>query len=214
MKKSYFFLVTIFLLLFTFLLSGCGGGPGSPGAQGTEDTGVILDASITPEYNGANSYNVDAVQQVCDAGPPAVYEVITDHGATVSIDVRLVNPNSTFEAGTLYIEKYTVEFRRAEDSIGAPPIQSDTRYKTIVITPPSGSATNTITASVILVDLTRKSKYYSDMSTGQYSASLGNSWLINNYTATYTFEGQNEYGTGFVLKAQTDFAIGSYDYCQ
>lgn len=212
MKKSYLVKIPFYILIVSLFLLGCGGGgPGSPGSQGTEDTGVILDATITPTYNGTNTYSVDAVQQVCSAGPPAVYETFTDHSATVTINVRLVNPKATFTPGTLYIEKYTVEFRRAEDSIGAPPIQSDTRYKTIVITPPTGSGTNSVTATVILVDLTRKSQYYSDMTSGRYGYST--SAYLNNYTATYTFEGQNQYGTGFSFKAQTDFQIGSFDNC-
>ncbi len=102
-------------------------------------------------------------------GPPATYEVFTDHAAKVTISSRLLNPTSTFQPGTLYIEKYTVEFRRSTDSIGAPPIESDTRYKSIIITPPSGAGTNTLEDTLILVDLIRKDKYATDMLSGMYT---------------------------------------------
>ncbi len=210
MKRSYFLLFTLCSLLFSVFLWGCGAGPGAPGSQGTEDTGVMLEATIIPTYNGIDTYSVDAFQQICSAGPPAVYEDIADHSARVTISSRLLNPTSTFQAGTLYIEKYTVEFRRSTDSIGAPPIESDTRYKSIVITPPSGAGTNTLEDTLILVDLKRKEQYSTDMLSGMYTS--GSAYL-NNYTATYTFYGQNQFGDSFSFTVQTDFQIGSFDYC-
>jgi len=211
MKRSYFLLFTVCSLLFSVLLWGCGAGPGSPGGQGTEDTGVILEAAIIPTYNGADTYSVDAFQQVCTVGPPPTYEVFTDHAAKVTISSRLLNPNSKFQPGTLYIEKYTVEFRRSTDSIGAPPIESDTRYKSIVITPPSGAITNTLDDTLILVDLIRKDKYATDMLSGMYT-SAGFAYL-NNYTATFTFYGQNQFGDSFSFTTQLDFQIGNFDNC-
>jgi hypothetical protein len=210
MKRSYFLLFTVCLLFFTVFLWGCGDGPGSPGTQGTEDTGVILEATVVPTYNGTDTYSVDAFQQICSAGPPAVYEDIADHSARVTISSRLLNPTSTFQAGTLYIDKYTVEFRRSTDSIGAPPIESDTRYKSIIITPPSGSGTNTLEDTLIFVDLKRKEQYSTDMLSGMYTSGSG---YLNNYTATFTFYGQNQFGDSFSFTTQTDFQIGNFDNC-
>jgi hypothetical protein len=210
MKRKSWLFVICYLSFIVLFLWGCGSGPGSPGSQGTEDTGVILEATIVPTYNGEDTYSVDAFQQVCSEGPPPEYEYFTDHQATVTITATLINPNTTFQPGTLYIEKYTVEFRRSADSIGAPPIQSDTRYKTIVITPPTGTGETTVTDTVILVDLLRKDQYATDVLSGQYS--YGSAY-INNYTAIYTFKGKNEYGDSFSFKAQTDFQIGSFDNC-
>jgi hypothetical protein len=210
--SSMIFMRILLSAILVLMVWGCGGsGPGSPGTQGTEDTGVILEATIIPTYNNVNTNSVDAFQGVCDVGPPIKYEVFTDHTATVTVSARLLNPNSTFQAGTLYIEKYTVEFRRSTDSIGAPPIESDTRYKSIIITPPTGAGTNTVTDTVILVDLIRKDKYRSDMLSGMFT-SAGAAYL-NNYTAIYTFEGKNQFGDSFSFTAQTDFQIGNFDNC-
>jgi hypothetical protein len=199
--------------ILVLMVWGCGGsGPGSPGTQGTEDTGVIVEATIVPTYNNVNTNSVDAFQGVCDVGPPIENEIMTDHSAEVTVSARLLNPTSTFQAGTLYIEKYTVEFRRSTDSIGAPPIESDTRYKSIVITPPTGgTGANTVEDTVILVDLIRKDKYRTDMLSGMFT-SAGSAFL-NNYTATYTFEGKNQFGDTFSFTAQTDFQIGNFDNC-
>lgn len=204
-------IVTCCSLLVAVFLWGCGSGAGAPGSDGTEKTGVIIDAFITPTYLGDNTYSVDVVQQICDPGPPPTVEDFTDHGATVTINTRLINPNPPLPPGTLFVEKYTIEYRRSTDSIGAPPIETDTRFNTIVITPPaSGTGTNTLETSVVFLDLKRKDKYLTDMLSGQFTSGLA---LINNYTALYTFEGKNQYGESFSFKAQTDFQIGSFDNC-
>ena len=210
MKKNRCFLFAVCCLLSTVFLWGCGGGSGSPGSKGTEDTGVEVDATITPLYLNENTYSVDVFQDICDPGPPPEVEDFTDHSATLSMTARLINPNATFQAGTLYVEKYTVEFRRSADSLGAPPIQTDTRYKTIVIPAPAGSGTTTVEDTVILVDLIRKDQYADDITSGRYNSGMA---YLNNYTALYTFVGKNEYGEDFTFKAQTDFQIGWFSYC-
>ncbi len=50
MKKNNIFLFAVYCLLSTVFLWGCGGGSGSPGSKGTEDTGVEVDAIVTPLY--------------------------------------------------------------------------------------------------------------------------------------------------------------------
>ena len=208
MKRVHFLLFAIYVLILAGFFSGCGGGPGSPGSHGTEDTGVILDATIAPTYLGGNTSSVDAIQDVCDPGPPPVFEAFTDHSATLTITARALNPNST-QLGNLYIEKYTIEYRRSTDSIGAPPIQSDTRFVSIVIPAPIGGTSAAVT-TVAFVDLLRKDQYRTDVTSGQFSSSLA---FLNNYTAIYTFEGKNEFGTKFSFKVQTDFQIADFNNC-
>ena len=151
--------------------------------------GDILNISITPIYFGSATNSVDAFQDECDSDPP--FEPFTDHEATLAIEV--INPTS--EIGNITIEKYTIRYFRNNDSIGAPPIESDTRFKTIVINPAS---LNTVKATIIFVDIERKNQYQSD---------------INNYTATYTFEGYTEFGATFTLQSQAVFEIGNFDNC-
>ena len=171
---------------------------------------MALSASVVGLYQGAVTYSVDAFQDVCDVGPPPLYEVFTDHQATVTFTARLLNPNATFQVGKLYIEKYTIEFRRSNDTIGAPPIEKDVRYNTIEIPAPIGAGEVTVTTDIILVDLIRKLQYASDMLSGRYNALPA---YLNNYTAIFTFEGQNEFGENFKVKAQMDFQIGNFDNC-
>ncbi|MBM4144650.1 MAG: hypothetical protein FJ240_00010 [Nitrospira sp.] len=210
MKEKYLLLFTVYCLLFTVILCGCGEGPGSPGSSGSENTGVKVDASVEGLYLGQPTYSVDAFRGICDEGPPPEYEDFTDHQATVTFTARLLNPNSTFQAGKLYIEKYTVEFRRKPDSISAPPIEFYPGFASIVIHAPTGAGEVTVTTDIRFVDLIRKDQYAEDVLSGRYS-----SWLayINNYTAIFTFEGKNEYGEEFTVKTQMDFQIGNFDNC-
>lgn len=217
MKKRYILQSALYLFVLPLLfLWGCGGsGPGGPGSQGTESTGLMVDVSLVPTYlNTDGVYNVD-VHQISDCDGDVSTndpETFTDHGAVLTLTARWLNPNATFTPGYLYIEKYTIEYRRSEDSIGAPPIVQDTRYKSITITPSAtGSDTSQVIDSAIFVDLPRKTKYYTDATSGQYSSHPA---YINNYTATYIFEGQNQYGVRFTLTSQVPFSMGSYDNCQ
>jgi hypothetical protein len=214
MKIKSLLLIGCYLSFVVLLLYGCGSGPGSPGSEGTENTGVVLDATIIPVYNNTNTISVDAAQDVCDAGPPPKYEIFTDHGATVTINAKLVNPNAQFTPGNLYIEKYTVQFRRSTDSIGAPPIETivdGTEGMPVVIVPPTGTGISSVTTTVAFVDLIRKMKYWSDVNSGVYASTSGAG--LNNYTAIFTFKGKNEFGDSFTFTAQTGFQIGDFDNC-
>ena len=210
MKRTAYILLGAWCLLLPLIFMGCGDGSGSPGSRGSEDTGVIVDAIIVPTYLGANTNSVDAFQDICDPGPPPEAEVFTTHSATVTFTARLINTDPTIQPGTLYVEEYTIRYFRNNDSIGAPPIETDKRFKTIVITPPDGEGVTEVTDTLFFVDLVRKDKYAENMLSGQYSSSLA---FINNYTAIYTFKGKNEYGEDFKLEAQVDFEIGWFDNC-
>ena len=203
-------IIVVLVIVGIMAAWGCGSGPGSPGSANSEDTGILLEATLTPIYFSTNTKSVDAVQDICDVGPPIQFEKFADHQATVTITARLLNPDAQFTPGVLFIEKYTIEFRRSNDSIGAPPIETDTRFDSIVIEPPIGPATTIVTATVSFVDLLRKDKYFSDLSSGQFSSG---SAFLNNYTATFTFEGKNSFGKSFSFKVQTDFQIGDFDNC-
>jgi hypothetical protein len=201
MKKSYFWLFAICPVLIVLILWACGGGPGSPGSCGTEDTGVMVDAQITE-----GSRNVDAWPDEISTG---VYCGLKDSTVTLSLNLWLLNPNTDIKPGVLYIEKYTIEYRRSEDSIGAPPIETFTEYKTIPLVPPTGEDLVTYGYSgIMLLDLKRKFQYEEDIASGQYAPGD-----LNNYTAVYTFEGKNSYGSEFCFKMEFNFEIGDYAKC-
>jgi len=211
MKKRSFFLLCYIFVLSAIFFYGCGGGgPGSPGSDGSEKTGVVLEATIVPTYNGDNVYSVDAFRDLCDEGPPPEYEYFADHGAVLTVNARLLNPDTTFQPGTLYIEKYTIKYYRSSDSIGAPPIETDVRYISLPITPPlGGSGFTSVSTTVVFLDLVRKIQYNDDMSGGASSST----YYLNNYTAVYKFEGKNDFDEKFSFEVQADFQIGNFNNC-
>ncbi len=213
MKKRSFFLLFFIFGISAIFFYGCGGGgPGSPGSDGSEKTGVVLDATITPTYNGEDTYSVDAFRDDCDPEPDVVDpEYFADHGAVLAVNARLLNPGTTFQPGTLYIEKYTIKYYRSSDSIGAPPIETDVRYISLPITPPppGSSGFTSVSTTVVFLDLIRKAEYNSDMSSGGSSST----YYLNNYTAVYKFEGKNDFDEKFSFEVQADFQIANFNYC-
>ncbi len=211
MKKRSLLLFLLYISILSVILYGCGGGAGAPGSKGTEDTGVIVDATVVGSYLDNYTGSVDAFQAICKEGPPPEYEFIADHQAEVTFIASLINPFPTITPGKIYIDHYTIEYRRSNDSLGAPPIEMDTRYVTMPIYPPtSGLGFTNYTYSIMLVDLVRKEKYYDDITSGRYDYHIG---YINNYTAIFTFYGTNDYGEKTTIKAEMDFQIGAFDNC-
>lgn len=193
-KLGNSFLISI---LFTvILLGGCGGG-------GKGSSGITAAAVITPTYNGADTYSVDVVRSNCLSSDGTIHaEYFADHGATVTINAGLINPSNTNNQMKASIDRYTIEYHSLADSPGAPPVQSDTREKTVDFVL-SGTATTSVNMSVVFVDLLRKQQYLSDVPSGS----------LNNYTATYLFEGHGENGQLFTFSANTNFQIGSFNNC-
>lgn len=212
-KRSFFLLFFIFVISAIFFYGCGGGGPGSPGSDGSDKTGVILEATLAPIYLGNNTNSVDAFRNPdCDNDPTTDDpEPFTDHSATLTVNARLLNPNTTFRPGNLYIEKYTIKYYRSSDSIGAPPIETDVRYISLPITPPTGTNVTQVTTTITFLDLVRKDKYESNMLSGAFSSSLA---FINNYTAVYKFEGKNDFDEKFSFEVQADYQIGNFCYCE
>jgi hypothetical protein len=216
MNKSIL-LLCLYGLSALIILFGCGGSVGAPGSSDSAaETGVIIAAGVLPYYtdSGAVMTQVDVVSEdVCDAGPPAVYEFYSDHMANVSITANLFNPNIGFDPLPLYIERYTIDFYRNSDSTGAPPIESVDSGTFIQIVPPTRAvpAATTTTAYIYFVDMGRKAKYKSDIDSGRYT-SWGN--YYNNYTASVTFYGKNANGKAFTVgPTNVSFNMGHYLIC-
>lgn len=209
MKRKYLLLLTLCFLLSVFLLS-CGNGPGAPGSSGSEDTGVKIDVAISPNYLGSDTSNVDAFQDICTGGSA---EPFTDHGAQVTFTAHLLNPNATFTPGNLHIERYTIEYRRKDDSQNSPPIEFFEGFDRVTIVPPTGTGTSSVTATLMFFDLKRKFKYGDDMFFVTPDVFSPPFPFINNYVAIYKFFGQNDFGTSFELEVIKEFSIGDYDNC-
>jgi hypothetical protein len=227
MKKQKIYYLAVILFLLSFLASCGGGGAGAPGTGGMDDIGVTLEAEILPYYLSAtwtisddgrritttgNFTNaVDVTQVDCDPDPNITeLEPMASHTALLVVNAKLLNPNSPFKPGTLFITEYRIDYFRSTDSLTAPPIESVRRYVTILITPPSDAGNRYSAASVEFVDLIRKFEYVRLIDGGMYASRPG---YLNNYTAEYTFYGKDSHDKSFSFKVRADFSIGAYNYC-
>lgn len=229
MKRQNVFSFTIILMLL-LILSGCGGGgSGAPGSSGSDNTGVMLETEVRPYYiiggwtisntetastislTGNFTNAVDVTQADCDPLPDVIeFEPMAAHSAVLVINAKLLNPSSTFKPGNLFITEYKVDYFRSTDSLTAPPIESDRRFVSITVETPSGSGNWYSASSVVLVDLIRKDRYVEMINSGMYTSRSG---FLNNYTAEYTFYGQDNNAKSFSFKARVDFTMGAYDNC-
>jgi hypothetical protein len=202
MKMTLPYYMLIGILFNALLLGGCGGGS-------KDSPGVTVSATITPTYNAVNTTSVDAVQDTCVSGSSTQAEYFADHGATVSISARLINPGNIIKEMNVSLDRYTINYNSTADSPGAPPIEVDSREMTLNFLV-SGASSVSVETSATFVDLVRKNKYLADLQSGVYQSSPGD---LNNYIATYTIEGHSENGVHFAITAQSAFQIGSFNYC-
>lgn len=221
MKRQTIYCFAMIIILLS--VWGCGGGgAGAPGSGGSGDTGIIINPELIPffpsigykfeqescaftEMSGANNKDVDI-------------DLAGDHRALLVVRTSIINPLNTFQPGALYIEKYTIEYRRSTDSIGAPPIETYAGYQTIYVPVPTLEdlkknppvnlrCTLFPQPEIVFVDESRKKRYRDDILSGIYTHK-GN--FINHYTAIYTFEGKNIHGKSFEFIISRDFTIGDY----
>lgn len=224
MKRHSLFSSAIIILLL-LALSGCGGGgAGSPGSGGSGDIGVLINPELIAFFSGIG-YTFE--QNKCEfsgtmSGDPFNYNVnissTGNHKALLVVRTSVINPVTTFQPGALYIEKYSIEYRRSNDSIGAPPIETYTAWKTIYVPVPTIDdlkkdppvnlrCTLFPQPEIIFLDENRKRQYIEDILSGKYTHT-GN--YINHYTAIYKFEGKNIHGKSFDFTLTRDFTIGDF----
>ncbi len=223
MKRQTVFSFAILGILM-FILSSCGGGgAGAPGTGGSGDTGVLINPELITFYSGIG-YKFE--QEKCEftemTGDPFNYNVdissFGNHKALLVVRTSIINPQTTFQPGALYIEKYTIEYRRSTDAIGAPTIETYTAWKTIYVPVPTLDdlkkdppvnlrCTLFPQPEIIFLDEARKKKYKEDVLSGRF-AYTGN--FINHYTAIYRFEGKNIHGKSFDFIVTRDFTIGDF----
>ena len=176
----------------------------------TAATGVMVDVTISPIYLGLFTYSVDAFRDICDEGPPEVWEFFGTHYSAITFNARLINPSTELHPSSLNIEKYTIKYYPTTDSIGAPPIETDTRFFALEITPPTGTNVTTVSTTGVFLDLNRKIQYANDIASGSYSSA---SFGLNNYKAVYRFEGKNVFGDRFCFEGEAHFEIANFDNC-
>jgi hypothetical protein len=200
MKKNYFLLFTVYCLLSTIFLWGCGGsGPGSPGSSGSEDTGIQISAvSMTRDTPDIDVYSCP---DCCSGGEPE--PALTREDAAISIESEQLNPNSTVDPYPASVEQCTITYKKAIEDPSAPTIEATTLYPNCSII--SGSNT----CNVTLIDITRKIAYWDGITEGQYNPAE----YPTHYVAQYNCKYVNKFGDEGSFEVEYDFWLADFDLC-
>ncbi len=195
------------ILLVGFLLFSCGTGPGSPGSSGFENVGAWIDVTEAihsdPVGEHGDVWQMDLSVTVCDPGPPPEYEKWGDDLAVLKFKAYNYDPN--YPAGTLYIQRYKVEFTPQNFNFGLPPVvEYDLTYY-IAIQPDGDEVTGTF----VVLRNGDKTDIVNAINSGLFSPS--------QYPLTYdmkiTFYGQDLYGNNFSFTWHRTVLLDEYNNC-
>lgn len=176
------------------------------------DAWVKLSAVVIPQNDGKETWDVDAFQNTCSDGR---LEPFFRHEAKITITATLAGPDiRVWPPGIIYIKDYAIDYVRSDNSVGAPPIEQYHQYTSaqIIIPPAWSTGSTTVTFEGMFVDFPRKVRYVEDYKSGEFQFSDFPKGL-NNYTAVYTFHGEDEYGEKFSFQASVPFVMGDFDNC-
>lgn len=205
MKRIYIVALLTTCLIFSFLLSGCGEGPGPPGSVGSEDTGIdIWITDITdsdPNGDIGDVWTIDFVQDICEGGD---YETFGDNFANITFYGSPIYSSVT--NNMLYITHYQVTFNRINPTY--PPIdqiyagaQGAVSISPDILTGPF---------PFLILDVGRKNRLVEDIIDGPYVPSS----LPLLYNMTIEMWGEDMYGQEFkapVIIRQ--IILNNYDNC-
>jgi hypothetical protein len=206
MKISHFFMFNIYCLLVTVFLWGCGDGPGSPGSEGSEDTGieprVVSITHSDPAGDQGDLWNIDFIQDLCPDGKPEVYG--NDY-ANIAFHGDQLNPN-VISDNILYITNYKVTFLKEDPS--SPTIEQDEYGNQAGITILPGADTGPF--SFLILDIGKKNAIVNDINSG---INIPKNPLV--YNMKIEIWGQDRYGKDFKVGPIIRMIdITNYDKCQ
>ncbi|MEW6417185.1 MAG: hypothetical protein AB1480_03580 [Nitrospirota bacterium] len=199
MKRKYFFLFSIFYLLLSVFLWGCGEGPGSPGSSGSEDTGInIKSVSITSETPDLDVYSCPD----CCAGGTSE-PGLTREDATISIESEKLNPDSTVDPYPASVEQCTITYKKAIEDPSSPIIESLNIYPNCPIIEGSNSC------NVTLIDIDRKQAYWNAI---YYGTNVPGEYPTH-YIAQYNCKYVNNFGEEGSFQTEYDIYLADFNMC-
>jgi len=205
MKKSHFLMFNIYCLLFTVFLWGCGDGPGSPGSEGSEKTGieprVVSITHSDPVGDQGDQWDIDLVQNLCEGGKA---EKWGNDIANITFHGDQLNPNVASN-NVLYVTHYKVTFFKEDPSFPTIEQIESGSQAGIYIMP----GVDTGSFSFMVFDMNRKGNIYKDILDGIYPLNIT---LL--YNMKIEIWGQDKYGNNFKVDPIIRMiSITNYDKC-
>lgn len=193
------------MVLLTLPLFSCGGGEtGSPGSSGSNDSGIVIQAVSIAGVSTASDLlpDIDANVHLCSDGKPeaGLFRVSAD----ITILAERLNEsglsNPPFPAS---VEECTITYLKSNSDPSAPVIPSLTVYPNCILV--DGAAS---TCSVALIDIQRKSDFWTAVVSGVNVPSE----RPTHYVAKYYCKYKSEFGTGY-FPVEYDFWIDDFETC-
>jgi hypothetical protein len=197
------------------LALGCGSVGGAGQCDGVDVSGTcIVISSIVPTDPvgfGDDTPDVDAIQDQCDPGPPAVFEPWGEHGAKLTISATLM-PGVTAPPAPAFITltSYTVDYTASPTNLDPqPPLTSQSFGPTTLALNTDGTV---VTFTLEFVNIQTKVEY-APFNGGTPNVQVLPAPTPGNYSAKYTIKGKTQFNDEFTLVGGTTFNISDYDNC-
>jgi hypothetical protein len=202
MRRSHV-LLTLCYFLLAGILAGCGGGSGSPGSSGSEETGIQIKAvRIT---NETSDFDVYQEPVACPLDAPKGPEIaLTKEVGVISIDAAKLNPAGAFDPFPASVEECTITYKKANEDPSAPVIESLTIYPNCTI---NDSPTNS--CAVDIIDLPRKRQYWNGITDGIHIPAESPTHYVAGYRCKY----MNQIGKIGYFKVEFDFRLADFLIC-
>jgi hypothetical protein len=172
-------LSVVFAIAALLALPGCGDG----GGDGAEDTGTIIEASVS--WPDPQTRNIDIAADFTDDEDPGNDLLLSDKGVTVDfVSSSVVPPDPTSTDATpaavdVRVENYTIEYFSSPNNPSAPALATQRFDHTFVI-PADQSVSR---GDIVVVALATAYEFADELATSEQ-------WPAE-YTAHYTFYMEN-----------------------
>jgi hypothetical protein len=204
MRKNKFLLFTVYCLLSTVFLWGCGGGAGSPGSSGSEDTGILIGAASITKEEGPD-LDVFTRSLACPPDKPTKPETLRHReDAVMHINATKLNPGSTFDPFPAKIEQCTITYKKANEDPSVPVLESLAIQPSCNIYDAEDN-----TCPVTLIDIDRKDQYWSASNNGTNLPAE----YPTHYIAQYKCKYKNNYGESGYIQTQYDLWLADFLVC-
>ncbi len=182
-------------------LSSCGDEAGGGGAcGGVSSNGVCLFvSSIEPFDTNGPTIDVDVIPGLCPPAAMPTPEPFSDHDALVTFGSFTIG-NVPTTTTRIFITSYTVSYALNQGSVSAPnPPSVDIVTGSTIVVPTNGSAQATVT----IFNQAQKAIFAAPPFAGGEPS----------YTATYLFQGQDEFGNNVSAIASQQILLANFNNC-
>jgi hypothetical protein len=200
MRRSHV-LLTLCYFLLAGILTGCGGGSGSPGSSRSEVTGIQIQ-SVTITSAGGPDFDVYSSPTACDGEPETL---LHREDAVMSITSAKLNPSGGYEPFPASVEECTITYKKANEDPSAPVIESWKIYPNCEL---DGKGTNDCPVS--LIDITRKQQYLNGIANGLHLPAE----YPTHYIAGYKCKYMNQGGKSGYFAVEYDLWLADFLICE